>query len=280
MPRDQIFISYSHDEKRWVDEIKITLAPLTRKGTIVVWDDTNINPGTKWKMEISAALSRARLAILLVSRRFLASEFIASNESPKILEAAQKDGLTIFWIAVGYSLYEHTFVTDYQAANSPERPLNSLSESDLDRELVEIARRLSRAMSLPQSGGGGAEQPSSDSNTLKDPAIEKLLYSFETPTTEHSTGDPVTIITPNKENEPLGFTIELPEIHLPIHRRLRDELADNKWAWRSVHALSGKGGTDEDTTLQILRADPAVELGRSRTGRVIARMRPTHLQEI
>src|SRR5271166_4250592 len=137
MTRDQVFISYSHHDRRWVDELMITIAPLLRKRTIVVWDDSKIRVGAKWKSEISAALRRAKLAVLLVSRRFLASEFISSSELPSLLEAAEKEGLVIFWIAIGHSLYEHTAITDYQAANDPSRPLNSLPESEIDRELVQ-----------------------------------------------------------------------------------------------------------------------------------------------
>src|SRR5579871_6413599 len=140
MAREEIFISYSHRDRRWLEELLITLKPLTRKRKIETWDDTKIGVGSLWKREIATALGRAKIAVLLVSRAFLASEFIAENELPPLLEAARSDGLTIFWIAVGFSLYEETEIADYQAANNPSRPLNSLSESEADFELVKIAK--------------------------------------------------------------------------------------------------------------------------------------------
>jgi hypothetical protein len=79
MARDQIFISYSHHDKHWLDELLITLAPLVRKRRITVWDDTNIRVGKKWMEEIRGALGAANIAVLLVSRHFLASEFITET---------------------------------------------------------------------------------------------------------------------------------------------------------------------------------------------------------
>jgi TIR domain len=104
--RDQIFISYSHKDKVWLQRIRTHLSSAVRYRVIDAWEDTKIHPGSNWKDEIKRAL--ARVAVLLVSPSFLASEFIAQHQFPPLMEAAQKEGLTIFWILVSSALVEIT----------------------------------------------------------------------------------------------------------------------------------------------------------------------------
>lgn len=137
--RDQVFISYSHHDSSWLERLKINLRPSIRDRKIVVWDDRQIQPGMAWREAIKKALDQAKVAVLLVSPEFLASDFIAEHELPNLLEAAKNDALKVLWIAVSYSDYKETDLERYQAINNPERPLASLRRpADVDKELVKI----------------------------------------------------------------------------------------------------------------------------------------------
>lgn len=143
--RDQIFISYSHKDKKWLETLQTHLKPLTRNKTVVVWNDTQIKIGANWKEEIEKALISAKIGIMLVTPNFLASDFIADEEIPALLKAAKEDGAVIFWIAVSDSQYKETELRHFQCANDPSKPLDSLPAPKRNAEWTKIMKKLKDA---------------------------------------------------------------------------------------------------------------------------------------
>lgn len=144
--REQVFICYSHKDSKFLESLKTMLAPYIRDKIIKVWDDTQIKPGSLWKKEIKSAIKSAKIAVLLVSSDFLASDFIARNELPPLLKASENEGLAIIWVAVRDCLWEDTILKEYQSANNPKKPLDSLSKAHQDRELVLICKKIKAAI--------------------------------------------------------------------------------------------------------------------------------------
>ena len=115
-----VFISYCHKDLHSLNQLKEHINPLLRYQGLEAWDDTRLVPGSDWKVHIKKALESADVAVLLVTPAFLASKFIAENELPPILTDFKK---TVLWVAVKHSMYQHTPLAEYQAANDPARPI-------------------------------------------------------------------------------------------------------------------------------------------------------------
>jgi ubiquinone/menaquinone biosynthesis C-methylase UbiE len=146
--RDEVFISYSHEDREWLKHLQVFLTPAFRAGRLKLWADTSLRTGDTWRAEIEAAISRARVAVLLVSPHFLASDFIERDEFPKILEAASQEGLTIVWMLVSAAPYELAsvgrIVEKIQCAHPVDQPLDTLREPERNKVLTDFVRDLLR----------------------------------------------------------------------------------------------------------------------------------------
>ncbi|HNC61997.1 MAG TPA: FxSxx-COOH system tetratricopeptide repeat protein [Rhodocyclaceae bacterium] len=138
--RDQVFISYSHRDAAWLERLQVYLAPFERRGQLRRWDDTLIAPGERWAQEINEALGRARVAVLLVSAQFLASDFIARVELPRLLGAAEDQGVAILPLVIDWCNFERIpELAQFQSLNPPSQPLETMSESDAKAVLARLA---------------------------------------------------------------------------------------------------------------------------------------------
>ncbi|MFZ1221530.1 MAG: toll/interleukin-1 receptor domain-containing protein [Chthoniobacterales bacterium] len=151
MPRSQLFISYSHSNRRWWKVLEEMLAPwrrpLLEKGVeeddkVMLWIDTQLRAGDDWKAEIYAAIDRTKVAVLLVSPVFLASPFIATEELPRLMTAARTAGVRLCWVLLSDCLYEFSPLARLQAAHDIARPLDQLRPPKRARVLKEIATKI------------------------------------------------------------------------------------------------------------------------------------------
>jgi formylglycine-generating enzyme required for sulfatase activity len=161
--RDQLFISYSHADRQWVERLQTMIRPLVRSHGLRLWDDSQIPPGAKWREEIETALAAAKVALLLVSSDFLASEFVTNLELPQLLAAAEEEGLRILWVPVRPSLVKRTPISAYQALGDPGRPLARMDPVEQEEALVEIALAIEQALAPHQNSPSAAAKTPGDS---------------------------------------------------------------------------------------------------------------------
>lgn len=143
-----IFISYSHKDSKWLKRLQTHLEPYIMNSDFTIWDDTKIDAGDKWFIEIKNALESAKVGVLLVSPEFLKSQFINNHELAPLLKRAKDRGVNILWIAVSSSSYDITALADYQCANNPERPLDMLSSAHQNAEWVRICKKIMKQLGI------------------------------------------------------------------------------------------------------------------------------------
>jgi internalin A len=147
MPEEQVFISYSHKDKKWRDDLDTNLKPYLRGGSIVSWSDQQIAPGSEWFKEIQSALVNSKVAVLLVTPAFIASDFIHEHELGPLLKEATQGGVKILWVPVRESGYKKTPLKDYQAAVlDPSKPLAAMTPAARDRAWVKICEEIEKAV--------------------------------------------------------------------------------------------------------------------------------------
>ncbi|HEY6188106.1 MAG TPA: TIR domain-containing protein [Pyrinomonadaceae bacterium] len=96
----KIFISYSHKDEIFKDELVTMLAGLQRRGIVDAWQDRQIEAGDEWNKSIQDAMNDCDLALLLVSPDYIASHFIQGEEQPKLLQRHREMQLRVIPIIV------------------------------------------------------------------------------------------------------------------------------------------------------------------------------------
>src|SRR5258708_39600109 len=76
----EVFISYSHKDQAFREELDKHLSNLKRQQLISAWYDGDIMPGTEWRPQIMHHLQTDQIPLLLISAAFMPSDFCHSIE--------------------------------------------------------------------------------------------------------------------------------------------------------------------------------------------------------
>jgi internalin A len=101
-----VFISYSHKDVLYFDQLKAALTPYERLGELKIWADPLIEAGQAWEEEIFTNLDRAAIVILLLSNDFNASDYVMDHELPRAMKRLEQDECAIVPVLVRPSRYE------------------------------------------------------------------------------------------------------------------------------------------------------------------------------
>ena len=190
--RTKVFVSYSHQDREWLKRLRVHLRPLERRYGVDVWVDTDIKPGSKWREEIEKGLATAKVAVLLVSADFIASDFVEKNELPPLLRAAEAEGTVILPLILSPSMFSRMDeLAQFQAVNDPSMPLVNLTKGEQEAALVRLTEAIENALGyLPNKkvGEHGVARQSSRQSRLQAEATaeEQQLSEGTEPQKRHT----------------------------------------------------------------------------------------------
>ena len=178
-----VFVSYSHADRTALERLRVHLRPLDRKGRIRYWDDGGLKPGQRWRQQILQAVGAARVFVLLLSQDFLASDFIDSEELPRILAAAEQPGITVLAVYLKPLRDGGGQLGALQAVNNPDLPLSALSEHEQEAVWVRVQEAVVAALRTAQAAAATADpqptQPTSSPRVISISAGQPTLDIYK-----------------------------------------------------------------------------------------------------
>src|SRR5262249_3201588 len=129
--------------------------------------------GGKWRREISTALSRTYIGVLLLSPEFFASDFISEEELPALRRHADAGLLRLVAIPVKDSSYKPSWLTEYEWARRLNQPLDPLPSARRNTALVQIVDKIVDAALKEQVAVSApvAVVPESAAVTIPEPVV-------------------------------------------------------------------------------------------------------------
>ena len=170
----KIFISYSHKDERWKNEIVKQLRVLEVEQKLSVWDDRKITGGGDWYSEIEQEINTCDVALLLISADFLISDFIRGHEVPKLLDRRRSEGLRLIPIIIWECSWKSvSWLKDIEARPIDGKAISSLTKPKQVSALVDLAQELLQ-QSL-QTGRSINKTRASGKGPLSDGAVNSFL---------------------------------------------------------------------------------------------------------
>lgn len=140
----EVFISYSHKDKRLVGQLLDQLAGLQREGLIAAWHDGKIVAGEEWDAEINGALERACLVLLCVSAPFIASKFCWSEELKCAMRRHDEDTARVIPVSLRACDWGNPPFAKLQGLPVGLRPIASWPNRD--EAFADVARGIREAL--------------------------------------------------------------------------------------------------------------------------------------
>ncbi len=142
----KVFISYSLEDKVYLDELEKHLSVLRKEGYITNWSNKQITAGTEWSDKITEELEAADIILLLVSAGFLASDRCYDVEMKRAIERHKKKETIVIPVIIRSCDWHNTPFAEIKVLPGNDTPLQNWPNKD--EAYVEIVTAIRRSLGL------------------------------------------------------------------------------------------------------------------------------------
>jgi hypothetical protein len=132
-----VFISYTHADEDFKNELVKHLEPLRRQMLIDAWHDRKLKAGDEWDKVISQSLESAQIILLLVSIDFINSKYCYDVELERALERHQSNEARVIPVILRTCMWQQTPFANLQALPKDARAVSLWP--DRDEALLNVA---------------------------------------------------------------------------------------------------------------------------------------------
>jgi hypothetical protein len=143
-----IFLSYSHKDKKYADELIAQIKPLQQRYELNIHSDLHIEAGEMRQQELMTTLSGADIALVLLSPDYLASDWCINHELPQLLKQAERGNTLLIPVILRPSDWIHTPLAYYQVFPIDAKPLAMMREVERDQVWLELCKSLEARLSF------------------------------------------------------------------------------------------------------------------------------------
>ncbi|MBF0180873.1 MAG: TIR domain-containing protein [Magnetococcales bacterium] len=112
------------------------------EGKVTAWHDGMIEAGVEWELPIRQALARCNVAVLLVSRSFLNSDYVKRIELPLLQERQRSGAIHLLPVVVGPCGWKKSRLGEFNVLDFKGKAINEMTEPEADRAWLEVVDQL------------------------------------------------------------------------------------------------------------------------------------------
>lgn len=164
MTAPRVFLSYSHADASWRDQIEKQLRALQRQGVIEVWHDRRIEPGQDFAQLIDDHINQDEIILLLVSSDFIDSNYFYEIEMQRAMERHEAGEAVVIPVILRACNWTPLPFGKLQAVPEDGKPIKQWADPDeaMLQVAVGVGKAASRLHKTPTENPKSARRAASD----------------------------------------------------------------------------------------------------------------------